>query len=437
MWQARGSWKPHALVTVLCLAIGFAGTALAHGEKGDIDGTSGGSGGGITFPAFNVNVLSHLPLAEIGGDGNQIRGSDLWGWTDPLDGNEYALVGRTDGTAFVNVSDPANPVYLGFLQRTSGAKKKAWRDIKVYADHAYIVADGTTHGMQIFDLTQLRNVSSLPTTFSETAHYSGFDMAHNIAINQDTGYAYVVGTELYSGGPCILDLSDPIAPVHVGGFSFDGYTHDTQVVVYHGDDVDHFGKEIAFNSNTDELTIVDFTDKSSFNSTQIISKSSYDSSGYVHQGWLTEDHRYFLSNDELDELNNNVTTRTHLWDLADLDAPGYMGFYDHGLNSTDHNLYIVGDFAFEANYTTGLRVLDLSEIDSGILNEVAYIDTHPGEDSNTSFEGAWSTYPFFASGTILIGDRNEGLVLVELAIPEPSVVGLLCLGGLWGLHRRR
>jgi choice-of-anchor B domain-containing protein len=290
--------------------------------------------------------------------------------------------------------------------------------------------------MQIFDLTQLRNVNSPPIAFSETANYNGFDIAHNIAINQDTGYAYVVGTELYDGGPYILDLSDPIAPVHVGGFGFDGYTHDTQVVVYHGTDVEHFGKEIAFNSNTDELTIVDFTDKSALNSTQIISKSSYASSGYVHQGWLTEDHRYFLSNDELDELNNNVTTRTHLWDLADLDAPGYMGFYDHGLNSIDHNLYIVGDFAFEANYTTGLRVLDLSEIASGILSEVAYIDTHPSEDSNTSFDGAWSAYPFFSSGTILIGDRNEGLVIVEFAVPEPSVVGLLCLGGFWGLQRR-
>ena len=35
-----------------------------------------------------------------------------------------------------------------------------------------------------------------PTTFSNTAYYSGFGNAHNIFINEDTGFAYAVGTEL-------------------------------------------------------------------------------------------------------------------------------------------------------------------------------------------------------------------------------------------------
>jgi hypothetical protein len=70
---------------------------------------SGGFAG--VYPCHNVDLLAFLPLAAIGG-GN---GNDVWGWTDPVTGREYALMGRTTGTSFVDVTDPANPVYLGTL----------------------------------------------------------------------------------------------------------------------------------------------------------------------------------------------------------------------------------------------------------------------------------------------------------------------------------
>ena len=43
------------------------------------------------------------------------RGSDIWGWTDEMTGDEYAIVGLNCGTAFVRITDPSNPVALGFL----------------------------------------------------------------------------------------------------------------------------------------------------------------------------------------------------------------------------------------------------------------------------------------------------------------------------------
>jgi choice-of-anchor B domain-containing protein len=85
--------------------------------------------------------------------------NDIWGWTDSETGVEYALVGRMDAMTFVSLEDPANPRYLGELPLTEGATMNLWRDVKVYADHAFIVADGAgPHGVQIFDLRQLRNV---------------------------------------------------------------------------------------------------------------------------------------------------------------------------------------------------------------------------------------------------------------------------------------
>ena len=84
------------------------------------------------------------------------------GWTDPLTGREYVLLGRSTGTSFVDISNPEQPIYLGNLPTHSVAS--AWRAIKVYADHAYIVSEASGHGMQVFDLRQLRAVASPPVS---------------------------------------------------------------------------------------------------------------------------------------------------------------------------------------------------------------------------------------------------------------------------------
>src|SRR5688500_1889575 len=63
------------------------------------------------FPCDGVDLESFLPVDTIGG-GNL---NDIWGWTDPQSGREYAIVGRTQGTAFVDISKPQQPKYLGNL----------------------------------------------------------------------------------------------------------------------------------------------------------------------------------------------------------------------------------------------------------------------------------------------------------------------------------
>ncbi len=41
--------------------------------------------------------------------------NDIWGWTDPQTGKEYALVGMSNGTSFVDISNPENPIFIGIL----------------------------------------------------------------------------------------------------------------------------------------------------------------------------------------------------------------------------------------------------------------------------------------------------------------------------------
>ena len=371
--------------------------------------------GGIagTYPCNNVDLLARLSHSAMGGG----TGNDIWGWADPLDGTEYALVGSTTGTSFIDLSDPFNPIYLGRLPSHNGASS-TWRDMKVYANHAFIVADGNNgHGMQVFDLTQLRNVVSPPVTFSNSAHYNQIQDAHNVVINEQTGYAFLVGgTNNCSSGLHMVDISSPTSPAFAGCYGADGYTHDAQCVLYTGPDVAHQGKEICFGSNVDALTIIDVDDK---NNPQMLSTTGYAGTGYTHQGWLTEDHTYFLLGDELDESNFGHNTRTYIWDVSDLDNPSLIGNYTAANASIDHNMYVKGEHVFQSHYSSGLRILDISNVASGTLNEEAFFDTYPPNNS-VNFSGQWSNYPYFDSGIIIANDRQNGLFVLWPTTIEPT-----------------
>jgi choice-of-anchor B domain-containing protein len=363
------------------------------------------------YPCRDIDLMAFLPHADIGGG----TGNDIWGWTDPVTGREYALVGRSTGTAFVDVSTPSRPVYVGDLPTSTVSS--IWRGIKVFADHAFIVSEAPNHGMQIFDLRQLRTVTprqgsgqaSPPVTFTETAHYAGFGSTHTLAMNTRTGFAYAAGTRTCEGGLHVVDVRAPAAPRPAGCFSLDGYTHETQCVVYDGPDTLYRGHEICFNSNEDTLTIVDASDK--LEQVQV-SRTGYGGSAYTHQGWLSEDHRFFLVNDEGDETAFRHPTRTWIWDVSDLRAPFIASRYDGPTPAIDHNLYIRGNLVYESNYRSGLRVLDASELARGALQEVGFFDVYPSDDA-PAYNGAWSAYPFFASGSVAVNGIEQGLFLVR------------------------
>ena len=338
-----------------------------------------------------------------------IEGNDIWAWHDQSTGKEYALVGMTNGTAFVDITDPDDPVFLGRLPTQTVSS--IWRDIKVHQDHAYIVADNAgSHGMQVFDLTRLRGMTG-PQDWLPDVIYGEFENAHNLAINEQSGFAYAVGTDTCGGGLHMIDISTPNNPMRAGlGCHASGDTHDTQCVMYAGPDMDHQGAEICASSNADHVEIADVSDK---NNPQTLSMLVYAQLGFVHQGWLTEDHRFLLIGDELDEGYFGVNTRTHVIDVSDLDNPVYVYAYEASTESIDHNLYILGNRVYQANYTSGLRVLEMTDLANQQMSEIAFFDTYPQSDA-TNFDGAWSVYPFLPSGNLVVNDRANGLFVLAL-----------------------
>jgi choice-of-anchor B domain-containing protein len=376
------------------------------------------------FECSEIDILSYVPVSQLGA-ARGVRTNDVWGWTDPQTGREYALVGMTDQASFMDITDANNPRYVGRLMMTEGARGSTWRDIKVYDNHAFIVSDGAgEHGMQIFDLTRLRDVGSEAVDFDMDAHYDGIASAHNIVINEETGFAYSVGSsgggETCGGGLHMIDIRNPTEPAFAGCFADTstgrqntGYSHDAMCINYEGPDSDYDGKEICFGSNETAISIADVTDK---DNAVAISTATYPRVGYAHQGWITDDHRFFYLGDELDEIqqaggeNPFPGTRTMIWDVSDLDDPVFVGEHFGVSTASDHNLYIIDGLMYQSNYNSGLRILDVSDPENP--TEVAYFDTVPHAEG-PSMGGSWSNYPYFESGTIIVTSGSEGLFLLK------------------------
>jgi len=357
------------------------------------------------YPCSGYDLMAHIEISELGGSG--ASGNDSWGWTDPTTGKEYAIVGTTTGTAFVDITDTENLIIIGILPAATA--NSVWRDIKVYQNHAFIVSEANNHGMQIFDLTRLRDVEDTPKNFSADAHYAGFGSAHNIVINEESGYAYAVGTKTFNGGAHFINIQDPKNPIAAGGFSAGGYSHDAQVITYNGPDTDYTGKEIFIGSNENEVVIADISDKSN---PIIIKTIAYDNIGYTHQGWFTDDMKYFIVGDELDEKNFGGNTRTFIFDFTDLDNPTLHTTYFGTTTAIDHNGYVKGNTLYLANYAAGVRFIDISDIGNKNLTEEGFFDTYPSSNK-ASFNGVWNVYPYFESGNIVISDFEGGLFIVR------------------------
>jgi choice-of-anchor B domain-containing protein len=260
-------------------------------------------------------------------------------------------------------------------------------------------------GIQVIDLSQ---VDSGSVTLVGNVMHNGHNTTHNIAANTASGYLYLCGANIGSGGLVAVSTANPNDPTIAGMWS-GNYVHDAQVVTYTSGP--YAGKEIAFCANGGAgLEVLDVTNKANM---VRIGGTTYSQLAYCHQCWLTEDRQLLYVNDELDEQTYGGTTNTRILDVSDPANPVIVGTFTSGSTSIDHNLYTKGGKVYEANYRSGLRIFDNSNPTSPV--QVGYFDTYPGSDA-AQFNGAWSCWPYFPSGTIIISDIERGLFVVKYEV---------------------
>ena len=335
--------------------------------------------------AKNVNFRGQL------GYGPEL--SDIWGWTDPANGNEYALVTLTNGVSIVDVTDPTSPTELFNIPGAS----TIWRDVKTWGDYAYVISEAN-------DDLLIIDMSNLPASIN-TFNWDGgigYSSSHNIFIDEN-GIAYLCGSN--SGlGTLFLDVdANPTNPPVLGSYTT-RYVHD----LYVENDI-MYTAEI----NNGIFSVVDVTNKAAPN----VLATESTSSNFTHNIWLSADGNYVFTTDEVSGANVDAYDISDLSDISRVDEfrP------PTGPSSIPHNTFVRGDFLVTAWYRDGMRITDASRPDNMI--EVGFYDSSPL--SGNGFNGAWGVYPYLASGNALIADIEEGLFVVT-----PSYTGAAFLDGL-------
>lgn len=349
---------------------------------------------GAQYNFNRVTLLANMSPTLFGSSG----GNDCWGYVSPS-GREYALMGLRNQVAFVEVTDPKNPVWFASVPHINST----WGDIKVYGHHAYAVTEATGSGLQVIDMSQIDNhVVTLVKTIDSPGR------THNLAMDAESGFLYTCGSRNGTGTTMCFSLANPGNPVRVGADTMsERYQHDAIVVPY--TEGPYAGRQIFFGFSEDRgVDIIDVTNKSA---PFLIKRVVYPNMRYCHQGWLSADRKYLYVDDELDETGMGHTTRTLVFNVASFENATYVGTFSSGLNASDHNQYVDDGFIFQANYKSGLRIFDTYRRETSPL-AVGFFDTYP-ESNASGFEGAWSTYPYFPSGTVIVSDINRGLFIFD------------------------
>ena len=119
--------------------------------------------------------------------------NEIWGLA--VDGREYAVIGSTLGTHFIDVTDPSNPVEIHIVEGAVTGPSIIHRDYHDDGCFLYVVADEPTNpNVPELSTLQIIDVSGLPESV-EVVYDSDelFFRAHNIFIDEpnDRLYAFI------------------------------------------------------------------------------------------------------------------------------------------------------------------------------------------------------------------------------------------------------
>ncbi len=341
----------------------------------------------ISQESLNMDLVGNLAYPQ--------GTNDIWGYAD---GNsEYALVGTVTGFSVVDITNPASPEELFFINGSSST----WRDVKTWGKYAYVTTEASD-GLLIVDLSDTTG-----QTYVYTEEF--FTTSHNIYIDEN-GYAYIFGADTGNGGAVILDLNnDPMNPTLAGVFD-DYYLHDGMV---RGDTL--WGSAIY----AGVFSVINVTDKEN----PTIMSSYPTSCQFTHNAWISDDNNYLFTTDETAGCYVGAYDVSDIYDIQEIDliqewtGDGASGSQE---NVIPHNTHVFGDYLITSYYTSGVTVIDAS--DPFNLIEVAYYDTSPM--TGGSFDGCWGAYPYLPSGLILATDQQEGLFILHT--PYGSYEGFGC-----------
>ena len=396
------------------------GTALQQTQAAPAQCVQGMAG---QFPCRNLDFQSQIPLAQF--SSGPVSAANVWGFVDLNDNREYAVVGLRNGTAIVEVTDPANPREVV----TIPGNPSPWREVKVYQvrdnvaqrwrAYAYVTTEAANSGLQTIDMSGLPQTAELAFTTRDTSsqhtlYVSNIEYSTNTALPGATPMLFVAGSNLSAGVWRAYSLANPTTPRYEAYAPSGGYMHDsTSLLVTDARTSQcaplHNPCEVLVDFNVDQVQVWDLTNELQ---PVLLSTATNPSNRYIHSGCPTPNGSHVIFHDELEEIQLGLPTRLYTLDLADLRAPTVQISYTGPTTTTDHNGYMRGTNYYLSHYRRGVVVFDASNPNA--LVEIASFDNYIAPSTNIAgTDGTWGVYPFLPSGSLLVSDIENGLFVLR------------------------
>jgi choice-of-anchor B domain-containing protein len=395
------------------------GTALQSTQAAAAQCVQGMAG---QFPCRNLDFQSQISLAQF--STRPVSAANVWGFVDRNDNREYAVVGLRNGTAIVEVTDPANPREVV----TVPGNASPWREVKVYQvndggrwrAYAYVTTEAANSGLQTIDMSGLPLTAGLASTNLDTSsqhtlYVSNIDYSTNAALPGMTPVLYLAGSNVNGGAWRAYSLANPAFPQFIGGAPTTHYMHDSTSLVVTGTRATqqcapgHDPCEVLVDFDVDAVELWDVTNKLQ---PSLLGTATNPNNRYIHSGWPTAGATHVIFHDELEEIQLGLPTRLYTLDLTNLRAPTVQVSYTGPTTTTDHNGYVRETSYYLSHYRRGVVVFDATNPNA--LVEIASFDNYLAPSANIAgTDGTWGVYPFLPSGNLLVSDIENGLFVLR------------------------
>lgn len=350
----------------------------------------------------NVNLLSNWSDSSLGINGFGGSYTEVYGYEN--NGREYAIIGSTFGTHFIDVTNPNEVEELTRIAGAYSASNVTHRDYHIMGKYLYAVCDQGASSLQIMDVSNLPNSVEVVYDSDEL-----FTRSHNIFIDTVSHKLYSCSTKGYdelnnywTSSLCVYDLSNPVQPTLL---------HNMNEIIPNTHDI-WVDNDTAFINCPGTGTLVwEFSGAPS----QLSLFNSYPDFGTNHSGWKAGDIYVFA------EENNGYDLK--VVDASDISNLELLSTFNSNVNefSIAHNLMIKDDLVYISYYWDGLQVYDISDPENPV--RVAFYDTYEPENFG-GYNGAWGVYAFLPSGNVLISDIANGLFVLEVELREQQEIEL-------------
>jgi len=241
----------------------------------------------------------------------------------------YAYLSTMDGLRIVDVSDPTQPVEVNSIIAEYGANRITFHD-----NYAFVCWG--RDGLYIFNVDD-------PANPVEVSNLNPGGCINEIAIIE--GYAITTGNYSFLCYLYVIDISDLLNPTIVGTYNKNAYVHDIQIV-----------DDNLFICTGFKLEVIDISDPLDLAHLSFLSIASNLKGLYA-----TEEYCYIASQEYF--FDDFVIVN-----IADPSNPFIEGSYD--LYGASYDVYVVDDYAFVASGSGSMRVIDVSSPSTPI--EVGY-----------------------------------------------------------------